>query len=106
MGDQVHVHFFDLALGWFRPGVDRSVQPSATPETARVSPAGVEKPGPVANPSGREGAALPTPPGASGRRGLSLGAPRRQKPTSGAAATAPSSSTGCATNPESDADPR
>jgi hypothetical protein len=27
MGDEVHVHFFDLPLGRFRPGVDTTVQP-------------------------------------------------------------------------------
>ncbi len=106
VGDEVHVYFFDLPLGRFRPGVDRSVQPFVTPAAARELPPEAEKPGTVQPAPGREGAALPNPPGASGRRGLSRGGPRRQKPTSGAGATAPSRSPGRATKSESDAEPR
>jgi putative transposase len=86
VGDEVHVQFFDLLLGRFRPGVDRTVHPFASDQRHQVSP----------DVTGRTRAE-------EGTRSASSRPPR---PPKRAAGRAPSSSGARATSKESDSEMR
>jgi transposase InsO family protein len=104
IGDEVHVHFFDLLLGYFRLGVDRSVHPFGTVRSDQVLPDEAGQTRDAAGPHQTGGLHPPEPSRASGRRGLSRRRARPPAATSAASASAPSKAQERDTRPDAEAD--
>jgi transposase InsO family protein len=104
VGEEVHVHFFDLLLGRFRPGVDRSVHPFGPARSNELSPDEAGQAGAEKDPRQTRGLRPPEPSRAPGRRGLSRRRSRPPTAAAGASASTPAKARERDTRPDAEAD--